>query len=251
LTELNKPNEQAIRMLTLIEPHDCSYLPNRKANSIFVDSQTPPTWDQYCQLSELGFRRSGSHFYRPQCPGCDECKSCRILVPQIDLQSKRFKRILNKAGALKTAFAPASYSHEHYDLYRKYINTRHKDGDMYPASIEQYKSFIVSSESRSLFFEIRDEQQTLVACTAVDLLNDGISAVYTYYDPAFDKLSPGTLAVLLLCKEALAKQLDYVYLGYWVKNSPKMNYKTQYKPLEIFNGHDWQLLATPEQNEPP
>ncbi len=242
MTDMNKPNDQAIRMLTLIEPHDCSYLPNRKANSIFVDSETPPTWDQYCQLSHMGFRRSGSHFYRPQCPDCDECKSCRVRAYQINLNSKRFKRILNKAGALHGTFKPASYSLEHYDLYRKYINTRHKDGDMYPPSIEQYKSFIISTESRSQFFEIRDEQQNLVSCTAVDLLNDGMSAVYTYYDPAFDKLSPGTLAVLLLCKAATTRQLDYVYLGYWVKNSPKMNYKTQYRPLEIFNGHDWQLL---------
>ncbi len=242
MTDLNKPGDQAIRMLTLIEPHECSYLPNRKANSIFIDSQTPPTWEQYCQLSQLGFRRSGSHFYRPQCPSCDECKSCRIQTRQINLNSKRFKRILNKASTLNASFTSASYSHEHYDLYETYINARHKGGDMYPASVEQYKSFIVSSESNCQFFEIRDEQQKLIACTAIDLLADGISAVYTYYDPTFDKLSPGTLAVLLLCQAANLRELEYVYLGYWVKSSPKMHYKSQYRPLEIFNGHDWQLL---------
>lgn len=242
LTDLNKPNEHSIRMLTLVEPHDCSYLPNRQANSIFVDSKTPPNWQQYCQLSHLGFRRSGNHYYRPQCPSCDACKSCRIRVFGINLNSKRFKRILAKSNNLQITLSPATYSPEHYDLYHKYISVRHQDGDMYPPTVEQYKSFIVGAAPYNKIMEVRDQDHKLISCTAIDFLDDGISAVYTYYDPAIEKISPGTLAVLLLCKMAKNNLLDYLYLGYWVKNSQKMHYKAQYRPLEIFNGEEWHLL---------
>lgn len=242
LTDPNKPSAHTIRLLTLVETHDCSYLPKRQANSVFVDSNTPPNWQQYCQLSHLGFRRSGSHYYRPQCPSCDECKSCRVRVFDINLRSKRFKRILAKSKHLQINLAPATFSAEHYALYQKYIDARHRDGDMYPPTEAQYKSFLVGTEPYNRFLEVRDQTHKLVSSSAIDFLDDGISAVYTYYDPAIEKISPGTLAVLLLCEMAKSHELDYLYLGYWVKNSQKMHYKTQYRPLEIFNGDEWQLL---------
>ncbi len=108
---------------------------------------TPFLW--YCQLSHLGFRRSGNHYYRPQCPSCDECKSCRIRVFEINLNSKRFKRILAKSNNLQISLSPATYSAEHYELYQKYIRARHQDGDMYPPTVEQYKSFIVGAAPNS------------------------------------------------------------------------------------------------------
>ena len=243
MMDLSNQIDHPLKMLTLVDVHDCSYLADQKANSIFLDHETPPTWNQYCQLSQLGFRRSGNHFYRPQCPSCVACKSSRIRAFEIDLNKKRFKRLLNKSSSLSIGLAPAKFSQEHYALYESYINTRHQDGDMFPATLNQYKGFLVSDNSYSQFLEIRDNKGALVACTAVDILHDGLSAIYTYFDPSFENLSPGTLAVLLLCLIAKKRNLDYVYLGYWVKNCQKMSYKAQFKPIEIFNGENWQLLV--------
>lgn len=243
MTDLNSQRDQPLKMLTLVDVHECSYLPNQQANSIFLDHETPPSWGQYCQLSQMGFRRSGNHFYRPQCPSCNACKSSRVRAFEVDLNKKRFKRLLNKSRAFQINLVPATYSDEHYALYEQYINARHKDGDMYPPSEKQYKGFLVSDNSYSHFLEIRDEENTLIACTVADVLHDGLSAIYTYFDPSFENLSPGTLAVLLLCVIARQRNLDFVYLGYWVKECQKMSYKAQFKPVEIFNDENWQLLV--------
>jgi arginine-tRNA-protein transferase len=241
LDDVHSNNTQQIKLLTLSEDHACSYLDNHKANSVFLDHETPPSWHQYSQLTRIGFRRSGNHFYRPHCKQCDACLSCRVCAQEINLSSKRFKRILNRNKQLSYTLCGSQYSSEHYKLYEKYINERHSDGDMYPPSPDQYRSFLTSSEKYSYFLEIRLEGK-LVACCVTDALDDGLSAIYTYFDPDFEKSSPGTLAVLLLCKIAREMNLPYVYLGYWVKNSQKMHYKVQFQPLEIFNGDNWQSL---------
>ena len=241
MDEVHSNNAQQIKLLTLSEDHACSYLANQKANSVFLDHETPPSWHQYSQLTRIGFRRSGNHFYRPHCKQCDACLSCRVCAQEINLASKRFKRILNRNKNLSYTLCSSQYTQEHYELYEKYINQRHSDGDMYPPSPEQYRGFLTSAEKYSYFLEIRLEDQ-LVACCVTDALDDGLSAIYTYFDPDFEKSSPGTLAVLLLCKIAREMNLPYVYLGYWVKNSQKMHYKVQFQPLEIFNGDNWQSL---------
>lgn len=236
-------NHQQIRLLTLAEPHDCSYLPNLKANSIFLDYQNPPNWKQYSELSRMGFRRSGNHYYRPNCPTCHSCMSSRILANDINLDSKSFKRSLKKAGHLTIQFEKVVFSSTHYDVYEKYIESRHNDGDMYPPSMDQYRSFLLQQTDFSRLFTIRDTNNRLVSCTVVDMLDDGISAIYTYFDPEFSPLSPGTLAILMLCQYAKENQLPYVYLGYWIKNSQKMSYKKRFQPLEVFNGEFWQPMT--------
>lgn len=237
----NQDNRE-LKLLTLAQAYPCSYLDNRLSNSIFIDSDTPPNWIQYCQLSKVGFRRSGQHFYRPECPACDACKSSRIRVDEIDLKTKRLKRILNRATGFTYGLVKPVFTEEHYLLYETYINQRHADGDMYPPSREQYEKFLVSDNTYNHFFEVRDSLERLVICTVVDLLDDGISAIYTYFNPEISKYSPGTLAVALICKLAKQYNLPYVYLGYWVKNSKKMNYKAQFRPLEIYNDEIWQEL---------
>lgn len=117
---------------------------------------------------------------------------------------------------------------------------------MYPATQEQYRNFLISEYEFSYFLEIRDEQNQLIAATAVDLLDDGFSAIYTYFDVNYEKYSLGTLVVLLLTRLTRERELPYVYLGYWVQNSPKMNYKAQFKPLEILDNEIWQAL--PEES---
>jgi arginyl-tRNA--protein-N-Asp/Glu arginylyltransferase len=228
-----------IQLLTLAEPYECSYLPNTKANSVFLPKGFEPSWAQYSELSRIGFRRSGDHYYRPNCPWCNACQSSRIICSEINLNSKSFKRIINKAKNLNMAIEKPIFSTSHYDVYEKYINSRHNDGDMYPASIDQYKNFLLVQTEFSRLFTIKDQDGRLISCTAIDIVDDGISAIYTYFDPEYSYLSPGTLAVLMLCKHALSRSLNFVYLGYWVKESPKMSYKKRFKPLEVYNGVSW------------
>jgi arginine-tRNA-protein transferase len=140
-------------------------------------------------------------------------------------------------------FEKVQFSSNHYDLYERYIEARHKDGDMYPATMDQYRNFLLQQTEFSRLFTLRDENQNLVACTVVDMLDDGISAIYTYFDPDFSDLSLGTLVILMLCTYAKQKDLPYLYLGYWIKNSQKMAYKKRFQPLEIFNGEFWRPMS--------
>lgn len=239
--EFDKTNE--IQLLTLAQPYPCSYLPDEKANSIFLGKGFVPSFKQYSELSRMGFRRSGDHYYRPNCPTCSECKSCRVLCNAINLNSKRFKRIISKAQDLQVTLEKPQFSSSHYNIYSKYINERHADGDMYPATIEQYKSFLLTQTEYSHLFTIRNDKGEIISSTAIDILDDGISAIYTYFDPDHSNLSPGTLAIIMLIKYALNLSLPYIYLGYWVKNSPKMAYKKSFQPLEVFNGEIWQSMT--------
>ncbi len=229
---------QPLKLLTLVEPHKCSYLANEKANSVFVDPNNSPSWSQYCHLSRAGFRRSGNHFYRPNCPSCNACKPSRVMVNDFRW-SKRFKRILSQNKDLTLEVSQPSLTEDHYRIYERYINIRHMDGDMYPPSIRQYADFLATNTGYTQFIEIRLEE-ALIGCSVVDIMDDGISAIYTYFEPEESKRSLGTLAVLWQIKYAQKLKLPYVYLGYWIKESRKMMYKNQYQPLEIFEADVWQ-----------
>lgn len=247
MTNIDDPQSNEIQLLTLAEPYACSYLPNKQANSVFLAKGFEPSLNQYSGLSRIGFRRSGDHYYRPNCPTCNACQSCRIICNEIDLNKKSFKRITNKAKNLVMAIEKPIFSTSHYDVYEKYINSRHHDGDMFPATIDQYKSFLLTQTDFSRLFTIKTPDGRLVSCTAIDLLDDGISAIYTYFDPEYEHLSPGTLAVLMLCHYATDKDLPYIYLGYWVKESRKMSYKKRFSPLEILENEKWRLMTEADQ----
>jgi arginine-tRNA-protein transferase len=238
----NSSNE--IQLLTLAEPYECSYLPSELANSVFLGKGFEPSWEQYSGLSRIGFRRSGDHYYKPNCSSCNACMSCRILCDEIDLNKKSFKRLINKTKDFIVSVEKPIFSTTHYDIYEKYINSRHSDGDMFPATIDQYKNFLLVKNEFSRLFTIKTPEGRLVSCTAIDILDDGISAIYTYFDPDFQDISPGTLAVLRLCKHAISLDIPYIYLGYWVKNSPKMSYKKRFQPLELFKYDSWQPMTT-------
>lgn len=236
-----------LRLLTLVEPHACSYLSNQKANSVFIDPTTEPSWGQYSQLSRAGFRRSGTHYYRPNCPDCSACKSSRVVAANFTL-NRRFKRILKRNQDLSAVLTPATYTDEHFELFERYINERHADGDMYPPNQKQFEDFLCINEDYAYFVEFRLEG-TLIACAVIDILDDGVSAIYTYFDPKESNRSLGIMAVLWQLGYAKQVSLDYVYLGYWIKDCAKMNYKDQYQPLEIFTDDNWQPMAKPEATQ--
>lgn len=218
--------------------HDCSYLDGFEAKTLFVDPQEIITTDAYSQLSDLGFRRSGKHIYRPYCSNCQACISVRVDVGSF-IASKSQKRILKKNQDLKVVAVPAQFTDEYYELYANYINTRHSDGDMFPPTPDQFSAFLIDGGQKGCFFEFRDPDNKLVALAVTDFLNQGLSAIYTFFDPEETQRSLGTFAILWQIKETRRLDLDYLYLGYWIRECQKMAYKVAYHPLEMLLHGQW------------
>ena len=234
-------NESSLLFYRHSEDSDCGYLPNRQSNSIFIDPDSEPSKDQLNLLHLQGFRRSGKLVYRPQCEGCNACQSSRIINTQFS-PSKNQKKAIKRNQELKLRWAEAEFLEEHYRLYEHYIATRHRDGEMYPATKEQYQGFLIEGHGTHKLLEVRDADDILVACCVVDIYYDGLSAIYSYFDPDQPKRSLGRFIVLALISQGQELGLPYTYLGYWIKESSKMSYKADYQPLEVFNGQEWLKL---------
>lgn len=226
--------------LYLGQPHPCSYLAGRSANSIFIDPEVQLTAELYSQLIEQGFRRSAEHIYRPHCSPCTACISARIAVDNFQATAAQ-KKIMRRNHDITVQAVGSEFNEERYALYQRYIEQRHADGDMYPPSVEQFQSFLSSDLDFVRFYEFRAAEQ-LLAVAVTDVLPTGLSAMYTYFEPKDTRRSLGRYAILWQIQESLRLGLPYVYLGYWVKDCQKMNYKTQYQPLEGFIDQHWQAL---------
>lgn len=220
--------------------HDCSYIKGRKAKTLFVDPHAIITSSAYSHLSDLGFRRSGRHIYRPHCDNCNACVSMRLPVDKF-IANRGQRRIINKNSDLEVIQCPAAFTDEYYDLYQRYINERHQDGDMYPPSDEQFNSFLVEGEQPCAFFEFRNGEGELVAIAVCDFLDRGLSATYTFFAPEHHRRSLGSYAILWQIEEAKRRQLPYLYLGYWVEACRKMKYKVAYRPMELLIDGQWIL----------
>jgi arginine-tRNA-protein transferase len=222
------------------QPHPCSYLPEEQATTLFLDPSQPMDARVYAELSEVGFRRSGDHLYRPHCQRCTACVPARIPAHQF-LPDRQQKRILKRNAELQVKAVEPVFSDEYYALYARYIEQRHADGDMYPPSREQFSTFLVRDLPFSRFYEFR-LQERLLAVAVTDVLPNGLSAVYTFYDPDEERRSLGRFAILWQIGEAARLGLEALYLGYWIKNCRKMNYKTQYRPIELLVNQRWTVL---------
>lgn len=219
-------------------PHDCSYLPGRKAKTLFVDPQANVTPALYSQLSDLGFRRSGSHIYRPHCDQCSACISVRVPV-QTFKASKTQRRIWRRNDDLRVTAATPRLTTEYYRLYERYIRERHADGDMFPPTPGQFMNFLVEGDQPSCFYEFRDAAGRLLAIAVTDQLDQGLSALYTFYDPDEERRSLGTYAILWQIDATRRANASHLYLGYWVRDCRKMRYKTAYRPLEMLVADQW------------
>jgi len=151
------------------------------------------------------------------------------------------KRIFKKNADIEVSSTKPHFSEEYFDLYQRYIEERHADGDMYPPSRDQFSTFLVRDLPFCRFYEFRLEGR-LLAVAVTDLLPNGLSAVYTFYEPAEERRSLGRYAILWQIAEAVRLGLHAVYLGYWIKNCKKMNYKTQYRPIELLTNQRWVTL---------
>lgn len=215
-------------------PHACSYLEDRMARNIYPDPMRPITNALYSQLIQHGFRRSGEHVYRPFCPACDACVPVRIDVRHFQLNRTQ-RRCLRNNRNVSMVIKPAVFEAEHYELYQRYLAHRHAGGGMDNPSKEIYLQFLTSSWSDTAFIEFR-EGQTLLAVAITDFVNDAASAFYTFYEPELHARSLGTFAILKQIQLAQQHNLSWLYLGYWIGESPKMRYKSQFSALQQFDG---------------
>lgn len=237
----DKENSEQPLQLFQTNSHDCSYLPDLQARTVFVDPETKLTKTSQSRLAALGFRRSGDFVYRPNCQDCSACVPVRIPV-NLFKASRGQRRIINRNSLLSVKICSATPNDERYDLYARYISVRHQDGDMYPPSLEQFTDFLTNSEADSRFIEYRDEGK-LVAIAVIDFLDNAYSAVYSFFDPDNQRASYGVYTILSQIEQAKQAGLDYLYLGYWIKACQKMNYKVDYRPIELFVNDQWTLLT--------
>lgn len=221
--------------------HPCSYLTRRQARTLFLDPRetiSPPT---YQVLTEHGFRRSGSHLYRPHCRACQACVPTRVPVAEFAPRRNQ-RRTLKRNADLTVQIHHAAYSARFYALYARYIAGRHADGDMYPPSRDQFRSFLLSPWADTLFL-CSYLGDTLVAVAVTDRQEQALSAIYTFFDPDLGERALGVWSVLQQIELARRLGLPHVYLGYWIGDSDKMRYKTDYRPVELFLDGAWTRSA--------
>jgi len=224
----------------LTQPHACSYLENQQAVSLIVDPAATIDTSRYSALSGYGFRRSGAHVYRPQCPDCKACIPVRI--PVADFKPKRTqKRILRRNEDMSVHRIKPEFSDEHFALYLRYQTCRHPGGGMDDPNPDKYMGFIKSPAIETLLYEFR-QGADLMAVAVVDQLTQALSSVYTFYDPRAKNRSLGVYTLLWTIEEAQRLRLNWLYLGYWIAECPKMSYKDQYRPLEAFVEGHWSRL---------
>jgi arginine-tRNA-protein transferase len=232
------------RQFFLTPAHPCSYLPDREARTLFLDPRDIVDTNLYQGLAEHGFRRSGSHLYRPHCKDCQACVPTRVPVSKF-MPRRSQRRVLARNTDLTTRIEPALFAQRYYDLYARYIHGRHQDGDMFPPSPDQFRSFLLSPWSDTLFLNtyLGDE---LLAVAVTDQQPRGLSAIYTFFDPnphqqGGDR-SLGVFSILKQIELCRSLNLRHLYLGYWIRDAHKMRYKTDYRPVELFVSDRWVRL---------
>ncbi|HBU62974.1 MAG: arginyltransferase [Oceanicaulis sp.] len=228
----------------LTAPTPCPYLEGRMERKIFTRVDNDQTAHLNNILTHAGFRRSQSILYRPACELCSACKSARI--PVADFEPSRTQRRVSRRNAdLLRMARPAEAMPEQFALLSRYLNTRHGDGDMAGMDFFDFASMVEDGSEQTELVEYRDSAGQLIACVLVDRLIDGFSLVYSFFAPERAKDSLGAHIILDHVERAKAENLPFVYLGYWVQGSPKMDYKAQYKPLEVLEPEGWRILQPP------
>ena len=217
--------------------HACNYLPHQTATLVFADPRYPKSAKMYGILSKNAFRRSGEQIYRPNCTKCEACIPVRVDVNAFK-PSRIQRRVWRQNKDLYVVAKTPHFNPCHFELYTRYLACRHRNGGMDNPTTEQYRNFLTSSWSQTYFYEFHGLRK-LLAVAVIDLLDDGISAVYTFFDPEKSKRSLGVYTILWLIEETKSRGLRWLYLGYLIKDCKKMKYKAAYRPQQQFIGNVW------------
>jgi arginine-tRNA-protein transferase len=221
-------------------PHTCGYFAERTAQNLVIDPAAPRLDQLYGPALERGFRRAGGHLYYPNCPQCHACTPCRIDVEGF-LPDRSQRRCLKRNADLTVVECMAGYNTERHALYERYLRTRHSGGGMDEADASDFRRFLTAPWSPTLFLEFRRGAQ-LLAVAVTDVCLNGLSAVYTFFDPDEGARSLGTYAILQQVQLARRRGLPWVYLGFWIEGHPKMDYKRRFRPLQVRTREGWGTL---------
>lgn len=216
----------------------CPYLPGRQERKLFTHLTGRRAVSLHHLLSDNGFRRSQNLIYRPACDGCGACQSVRIVAKGF-VPSSRFQRVLKTNADVSVEVCQPRATAEHYALFKRYLEARHAGGGMTQMSYVDYEYMVEDTPVQTILVEYRLgnlPDRPLIAVALTDVMPDGLSMVYSFYDPDLARRSLGNLLILDHINQVKMAGLSYVYLGYWVKDSPKMAYKGQFRPLEVQRG---------------
>lgn len=222
-------------------PSPCPYLEGRMERKIFTRLRGDSAVGINDALTQLGFRRSQNIVYRPSCEGCSACVSVRVVVDDFEGKGS-FRRILRANADVASTQGGLEATREQFALLRRYLDTRHPEGGMSDMDPLDYRMMVEDSPVNTTMVEFRDAGGTLLASCLTDVMSDGLSMVYSFFDPDRSERSLGTYMVLWHIAEAQRRNLPYVYLGYWIAGCRKMNYKTRFRPLEILGPEGWAPL---------
>ena len=242
----SEPSLLRLQSFHVLSETPCPYLPNRYERKLFTEILGPRAGSLYSDLSRVGFRRSHMFAYRPACRGCNACVPVRVDVVGF-APGKSLRRISRRNADLVIRERPPVATQEQYRVFCQYIQARHGEGEMASMTFADYCSMIEETHLESRLFEFRFEDDMLAAVVLADWLDDGLSAVYSFFDPAFANRSLGNYMILALVEHARRAGLSYVYLGYWIAGSPKMSYKSRFRPLQALTPHGWRPFEAVEQ----
>ena len=227
------------QMFFVLSDSPCPYIPGRREKKLITEIDSTDPTGTYSALSRAGFRRSHHFAYRPACIGCRACVPVRIPVRGF-APSRSQRRVLRANARLVASESQHRATAEQYDLFARYIAARHGDGEMASMSLADYRSMVHHSRIDTRLSEFRDPDGSLAAVCIIDWLDDGPSAVYSFFDPALGGRRLGTYMILWLIEEAQRRDLSHVYLGYWIAESPKMSYKLRFRTLEALGPDGWE-----------
>lgn len=229
----------------VLEPNACPYLPGRRERKLLTEINGPQAQQTYEALTLAGFRRSHRFAYRPACSGCSACTPVRVVVDRFS-PGRSLRRILRANEDLTMKFVPARATAEQFDLFHRYIESRHGDGEMAGMTEQEYRDMVEASDIDTRLAEYRGAEGDLLAVCLLDWLADGPSAVYAFFEPAEVRRSLGSYVILSLIDAARCAGAAHVYLGYWIERSRKMAYKTRFRPLEGLGADGWYRLPEPQ-----
>jgi len=229
-------------------PHPCGYFAERTAQNLVIDPSVPQLADLYEFGLKRGYRRAGGHVYVPHCMNCRACVACRIPVATF-APDRNQRRCARRNADLQVSIEPAEITDERFELYSRYLHARHRHGGMDDATPEDFSRFLYTDWSPTRFIEFRD-QGRLLAVAVTDFCEGGLSSVYTFYDPDADSRGLGTFAILTQVEIARREQLGHVYLGFWIRNHPKMDYKARFRPLQVLHLGNWRDIESLDTDLP-